>query len=52
VPAKLIVVLVVEAFYRGVLDGAVHPLDLTIRSWVARLGQAVLDIEISTRQFK
>ena len=50
--AKLIVVVVVEAFYRRILDGPVHALDLTIRPWVARFGQAVLDVEISTGQFK
>lgn len=47
VPAELIVVVVVEAFYRRVLDGSVHPLDLTICPWVARFGQTVLDVEIS-----
>jgi len=31
VPAKLILVVVVEVFYRRIPDGAVHPLGLTIR---------------------
>lgn len=46
VPAKIVVV-VVEAFYRRILDGAVHPLDQTICPWVARFGQGVLDVQIS-----
>lgn len=31
------------ALDRGVLDGAVHPLDLTVRPGTAWLGQAMLD---------
>ncbi len=50
--AELIVVVVVEAFYRRILDGPVHALDLTIRPWAARFGQAVLDVEISTGQIQ
>lgn len=34
VPAKLIVVVVVEAFYRRIFDGAVHPLDSTVVDFV------------------
>jgi len=48
VSAKLIVAVVVEAFYLRILNGGVHPLDLTIRPWVASFGQAVLDIKIRT----
>jgi RHS repeat-associated protein len=41
--AELVVVVVVEAFDRCVLDGAVHALDLAIGSGVLDLGQPVLD---------
>lgn len=43
VSAQLVVTVVVEA-----LDGAVHPFDLAIRPWMARLCQAMLDVEIGT----
>ena len=36
--------LVVEAFDGRLLDGAVHPLDLTIGPRVVRLGEPVLDV--------
>ena len=35
---------VMVALDRGVLDGAVHPLDLSVRPRAARLGQAMLDL--------
>ena len=35
---------VVVALDGGVLEGAVHPLDLAVRPGMARLGQAVLDV--------
>ena len=43
---------VAEAPDRGILDCAVHSLNLTIRPGVARLGQAVLDVEISARRLE
>lgn len=43
---KLIVAVVVEAFHGGVLDRAVHPLNLTIRPRMARLRETVLDVEV------
>lgn len=43
IPSQLIVVFVVEALDRGVLDGAVHVLDLTIRPRAIDLDEAVLD---------
>src|SRR5215208_3641369 len=45
---ELIVADVVEALDGGVLDGAVHALDLTIGPGMAWLGGAVLDLEIGT----
>src|SRR6185436_15245836 len=36
-------VIVVETFDGRVLDGSVHPLDLTIGPWVLGLGCAVID---------
>ena len=33
-----------EAFDGGFLDGAVHPLELTVRPGMVRLGQPVLDV--------
>ena len=41
--AKLIVAVVVIPFDRGVLDGAVHPLDLAIGPRVVGLCEAMLD---------
>lgn len=41
--AQLIVVFVMEALDRRVLDRAVHALDLAIRPRVVRLGQSMLD---------
>jgi len=43
---KLIMALVVEALDGRVLDGPVHPLDLTVRPRMARLGQTMFDVEI------
>jgi hypothetical protein len=43
VPPELFVAVGVEAFDGGVLDGAVHPLDLTIGPGVVDAGEAVLD---------
>lgn len=35
---------IVEASDGGILDGSVHPLDLTVGPWMLRSGRAVLDI--------
>ncbi len=40
---ELLVAIVVVAFDGGFLDGAVHPLDLTVCPWMLDLGQPVLD---------
>src|SRR3546814_2074053 len=42
-PAELAVVVIVETFDGGLLDRAVHPLDLAIRPGMLHLGQPVLD---------
>jgi hypothetical protein len=36
----------------GVLDGPVYPLDLTVRPWVPRLGQAVLYVALGAGKLK
>ena len=41
--SQLIVAVVVEALYRGVLDRPVHSLDLTVRPRMVGFGQAMLD---------
>jgi hypothetical protein len=43
VPPELVVIVVVEALDRRVLDGSVHPLDLAVGPWMIDLGEAVLD---------
>lgn len=43
-----LVVVVVEALDGCIHDGAVHPFDLAIRPWMARLCQAMLNVEIGT----
>jgi hypothetical protein len=43
---ELIVALVVKAPDGGILDGAVHALDLAVGPRVPWLGQAVFDIEL------
>ncbi len=45
-------VVVVEPLYGCILDGAVHPFDLTIGPWMTRLGEAMLDVEIGTGRLK
>ena len=50
--SELVVAGVVEALDGRVLDGPVHSLDLTIRPWVPRLGQSVLDVEISASRLE
>ena len=50
--SQLVMGFVVEALDRRVLDGAVHPLDLTIGPRVPGLGQAMIDVVASARYFK
>ena len=45
---KLVMAVVVVAFDRRVLDGSVHPLNLTIGPWMPRFGQAVVHIVLGT----
>ena len=52
VQPEFVVASVMVALDRGVLDGSVHPLDLTVRPWAARLGQAVLDLRLLARPFE
>ncbi len=42
--SQLVVVVVVEAFDRRLLDRAVHPFDLTVRPGVLDLGEPVVDL--------
>ena len=44
--------LIVEAPDGGVLDGSVHPLDLTIRPRVPGLGQPVFNIELGAGELE
>jgi hypothetical protein len=50
--AELVVVLVVESLDRGVLDGAVHALDLAVRPRVPRLGEPVVDVELGAGELE
>jgi hypothetical protein len=50
--SELVVALVVEALDGGVLDGAVHTLDLTIGPRMPGLGQTTIDIVASARYFE
>ena len=50
--SKLVMGLVVEALCGCVLDDAVHPLDLPIGPEGLGLGQAMIDIAASTRDFE
>ncbi|EZQ13534.1 hypothetical protein CF98_27020 [Halopseudomonas bauzanensis] len=43
VPSQLVVLVVVEALDGGVLDGAVHPLDLSVGAWMVDFGEPVPD---------
>ena len=49
---QLVVALVVEPLDGGILDGAVHALDLTIGPRVSRLGEPVLDIELGAGELE
>src|SRR5690349_24982795 len=51
-PAELVVAVVVEALDGGVLDGPVHPLDLTIGPGVLGPGRAVLDVILGASEFE
>lgn len=48
----MFVIVVVESLDGRVFDSAIHPLDLTVRPWVTRFGQSMLDIEIGTGRFE
>jgi hypothetical protein len=45
---ELVMALIVVALVRPVLDGSVHPLNLTIGPWMPRFGQAVVHIVLGT----
>ena len=47
-PAELIMAVVVVAFDGRVLDGSVHPFDLTVGPGMVDLGEAVLDVVLAT----
>ncbi len=49
---ELVVALVVVTPDCRILDGPVHPLDLTIRPGMPGCGQAMLDIEAGTGEFE
>src|SRR5665213_273156 len=46
--SKLVMVVVVVALYGGVLDGAVHPLDLAIGPWMVRFCVPMFDAVLTT----
>ena len=50
--AKLVVAFVVEAPNGGVLDGAVHSLDLSVGPWMLGLGRTVLDVVPGAGEFE
>src|SRR5215211_1929941 len=49
---ELVMGLVVEALDGGVLDRAVHPLDLTVGPGMTRFGQSMFDVEVGTGRFE
>jgi hypothetical protein len=51
-PPERIVAFVGEALDGGLLDGAVHPLDLAAGSGVTRYRQPMLDVEIGACRFE
>ncbi len=51
-PSKLLVVVVVIPFDRGILDRAGHPLYLTVGPWVVRFCQTMFDPIGFTDQFE
>lgn len=48
VPTQLFMIVVVKAFDGCVLDCPVHALDLAVGPGMARFGQAMFDIKVST----
>ena len=50
--AELVVAGVVVALDGGFLERPVHPLDLTVRPRVVRLGQAALDVVLGKGEFE
>src|SRR5271169_5547346 len=52
VASKLIVSLIVEAFDRRLLEGAVHALDLAVGPRVLGLGEAMVDVVLRTSEFE
>ena len=52
VPPELVVALVVVALDRGILDGAVHALDLPVGPQVPWLGQPVFDVELGAGELE
>ena len=52
VPLKLGMIVVVVTLHGGFLDGSVHPLDLSIRPRMHRLGQPMFDVEIGASCIK
>ena len=52
IPTELIVVLVVEAFDRRVLDGSVHSFDLVVGPGMTRFCQTMFDVEIAQAPLK
>ena len=50
--SKLIVGLIVEAFDRRLLDGAVHALDLAIGPRMLGLGEAMVDVVLGAGEFE
>ena len=50
--SQLFVVVIVEAFYGRLLDGAVHPFDLAIRPRVPDLGEPMFDVMLAADPVK
>ena len=51
-PLELGVIVVVVTLHGGILDGSVHPLDLSVCPRVHRLGQSMFDVEIGASRIK
>ena len=50
--AKLIVIVIMITFDGGLLDGAVHPFDLSIGPWMIDLGEAVINAKFPATHIK
>ncbi len=50
--SEVLVGLIIEAFDGCVFNGAVHPLDLSIRPRMTRLGEAMFNVEFSASELK